>query len=75
MTNEHARFCIRRLDEQRRWFDDHGACREGYDRRYTHADGSVYGDGPDAIFEADLRALKTAEAMAIAARKHLGHRQ
>ena len=49
-----------KIEHQRKWIDECGGTREEYRRRYGVAgQPGCYGDGGDAIFDADMRALFT----------------
>ncbi len=53
---------LERLEQQRKWFEDHGGCIEAYVQRYgSFKDPKHYGNGGEAIFAADLFALEAAE--------------
>lgn len=48
----------RKIDEQRKWIEDHGGDLAGYVERYGSADDpDHYGDGGEAIYAADRGAL------------------
>jgi hypothetical protein len=49
------------LVDQYRWFIDHGGCKAAYVERYGSAnDPNHYGNGGEAIYEADAAALMQA---------------
>ena len=59
---------VRRVAEQRRWIEQHGGDRLGYVARYGSAsDPTHYGEGGEAIYEAD-RAELVARERELAAR-------
>lgn len=52
-------------DQQKKWVEDHGGSRAAYILRYGSAqDPERYGDGGEAIYEADIAALERAEIRA-----------
>lgn len=50
------------ITSQRRWVADHGGSLQGYVDHYGSRDGEHYGDGGEAIYEADINQLKKLEA-------------
>ena len=47
------------VEEQIRWIEEHGGNLEGYVKRYGSKDEhDHYGQGGEAIYEADVRALE-----------------
>lgn len=53
---------LERLAMERQWMADHGTTRYAYRERYgLSTDEDHYGDGGDAIYEADLAALNHAQ--------------
>lgn len=49
---------IRQVAEQRRWIEQHGGDRAGYVARYGRASDPLhYGEGGEAIYEADRAEL------------------
>ena len=49
------------LVRQYKWFDDRGGCKAAYVERYGSVDDpDHYGDGGEAIYEADVAALRQA---------------
>ncbi len=50
---------------QRNWYNDHGGCLSAYVERYGSADSpNHFGNGGEAIHQADFNALRHAEHMA-----------
>jgi hypothetical protein len=47
---------------QRRWIFDHGGSLQGYVDRYGSRNGEHFGNGGEAIYEADINQLKKLEA-------------
>jgi hypothetical protein len=53
-----------RLDAQRRWVTEHGGDLQGYVERYGSGDDAThYGDGGEAIYAADIAALRRLEEL------------
>tara|TARA_R100001086_G_scaffold73533_1_gene35380 strand:+ start:826 stop:1038 length:213 start_codon:yes stop_codon:yes gene_type:complete len=67
MTKRDAQYWIKHRDNERKWFADHGGSRSAYIQRYHD-----YGNGGDAIYNADKEALDRAEMMGTKAQKILG---
>jgi hypothetical protein len=50
------------IDEQRKWIEDHGGTKAGYIARYGAAgDSEHYGNGGEAIYDADKQRLENLE--------------
>lgn len=64
-TGKKTAAAARRLATERKWFEDHGGTLSAYVARYgAAADPDRYGDGGEAIYAADLAAVKRCEAAA-----------
>ena len=73
MTYREATFYIQNRDYQRKWYADHGGCEAAYITRYGDKDDPKrYGNGGQAIYAADKRALDLAEENGTKADKILG---
>lgn len=53
------------VTNQRKWIDEHGGCQAAYVERYGSADDpNHYGNGGEAIWTADMAALRDYELKA-----------
>ncbi len=60
------------ITEQRQWIEEHGGDLAGYVARYgSRDDANHYGDGGEAIYQADIDALADFERRKAAGRKYL----